>query len=87
MKTYAGKTVEEVLIDKTAKIGEKLSIRRFVRFETTEGLVEKYIHGDGKIGVLVDMPAGNETLAKDICMQIGGTDEGSCKCMSFGKKL
>ena len=46
-----------------------MSIRRFERFETT-GLVEKYIHGDGKIGVLVELENGDSELAKDICMQI-----------------
>ena len=64
-----GKTVNEVLTDKIATIGENMSIRRFVRYEST-GLVGTYIHGDGKIGVMVDMPKGTETLAKDICMQI-----------------
>lgn len=64
-----GKTVKEVLTDKIATIGENMSIRRFVRYEST-GLVGSYIHGDGKIGVLVDMPKGDDTLAKDICMQI-----------------
>ena len=66
----AGKKVSEVLIDKTAKIGEKLSIRRFTRYETTDGLIEKYIHGDGKIAVLVNLKGGDSNLAKDICMQI-----------------
>ena len=66
----SGKKVSEVLIDETAKIGEKLSIRRFVRFETTDGLIEKYIHGDGKIAVLVNLKGGDSNLAKDICMQI-----------------
>lgn len=65
----AGKTVKEVLTDKIATIGENLTIRRFARFEST-GLVEKYIHGDGKIGVLVELENGNDELAKDICMQI-----------------
>ena len=64
-----GKTVGEVLTDKIATIGENMSIRRFERFEST-GLVEKYIHGDGKIGVLVELEGGDEVLAKDICMQI-----------------
>ena len=64
-----GKTVNEVLTDKIATIGENMSIRRFVRYEST-GLVGTYIHGDGKIGVMVDMPKGTETLAKDVCMQI-----------------
>ena len=65
----AGKTVKEVLTDKIAKIGENMNIRRFARFES-EGLVEKYIHGDGKIAVLVNMKSGDKEVAKDICMQI-----------------
>lgn len=43
----AGKTVGEVLTGKIATIGENMSIRRFERFETN-GLIESYIHGDGK---------------------------------------
>ena len=66
----AGKTVQGVLVDKIATIGENMNIRRFERFETTDGMIEKYIHGDGKIAVLVNMTSGDETLAKDICMQI-----------------
>ena len=67
--TVEGKTVNEVLIDKIATIGENMSIRRFARFES-QGLVEKYIHGDGKIAVLVNMTNANKELAKDVCMQI-----------------
>lgn len=65
----AGKTVNEALIGKIATIGENLSIRRFARFES-KGLIEKYIHGDGKIAVLVNMTKGEKELAKDLCMQI-----------------
>ena len=68
--SVAGKTVQEVLIDKIATIGENMSIRRFNRFETTDGTVEKYIHGEGKIAVLVNMKNADTVLAKDICMQI-----------------
>ena len=46
-----------------------MSIRRFERFESN-GLIESYIHGDGKIGVLVELEGGDSTLAKDVCMQI-----------------
>ena len=63
------KTVGEVLTDKIAKIGENMSIRRFARFESN-GLIEKYIHGDGKIGVLVELNGGDSEVAKDVCMQI-----------------
>ena len=65
----AGKTVKDVLTDKIAKIGENMNIRRFVRFES-DGLIEKYIHGDGKIAVLVNMKGGDNEVAKDVCMQI-----------------
>ena len=65
----SAKTVQEVLTGKIATIGENITIRRFERFESN-GLVEKYIHGDGKIGVLVELENGDKELAKDICMQI-----------------
>ena len=67
--TEAGKTVQEVLTNKIATIGENMSIRRFVRFESN-GIVGSYIHGEGKIGVLVDMENATPELAKDICLQI-----------------
>lgn len=63
------KTVKEVLTEKIATIGENMTIRRFERFES-EGLVESYIHGAGKIAVLVDFAKGETELAKDVCMQI-----------------
>ncbi len=66
----AGKTVGDVLTSKIATIGENMSIRRFERFETQNGMVATYIHGDGKIAVLVEMENADETLAKDVCMQI-----------------
>ena len=65
----AGKTVNEALVGKIATIGENLSIRRFARFESN-GLLESYIHGDGKIAVLIDMAKGDKEVAKDLCMQI-----------------
>ena len=65
-----GKTVSEVLTNKIATIGENMTIRRFERFETENGRVATYIHGDGKIAVLVEMENSDELLAKDVCMQI-----------------
>jgi len=63
------KTVKEVLTDKIAKIGENMSIRRFTRL-TSEGTIVSYIHGDGKIAVLVDLANGTEEVGKDVCLQI-----------------
>ncbi len=65
----SSKTIQDILTDKIATIGENMSIRRFVRYEST-GIVGSYIHGDGKIGVLVDCPKGSEDVARDVCMQI-----------------
>ncbi len=63
------KTVSEVLTELIATIGENMSVRRFARF-TSNGRVQSYIHGEGKIGVLVSMEGGDEEVAKDVCMQI-----------------
>ena len=63
------KTVKEVLTNKIATIGENMSIRRFARLES-DNLVESYIHGEGKIAVLISLAKGDKTLAKDLCMQI-----------------
>ena len=67
--TEPDKTVNEVLTNKIATIGENMSIRRFERFETNN-LLQSYIHGDGKIAVLVELENGTPELAKDICLQI-----------------
>lgn len=69
-----GKTLNEVLNDRIATIGEKLDVRRFAKL-TTEGQVAGYIHGGGRIGVLVEMitdAKDAEVLAmgKDIAMQV-----------------
>lgn len=69
-----GIALGEVQKNKIAKIGEKLDIRRFERV-STEGQVGGYIHGGGKIGVLVELAttARDEkviSLAKDIAMQV-----------------
>ena len=65
-------TVEEMLREKVLTIGENMNIRRFQRFE---GNVSTYVHGGGKIGVLVnfDTDAAKDEIAqmaKNVCMQI-----------------
>ena len=47
------KTVSEALVEKIAVIGEKLSIRRFQKVEVENGTLVSYIHGGGRIGVIV----------------------------------
>lgn len=48
------KTVKDALVDKIATIGEKLSIRRFAKVKAENGCVVTYIHGGGRIGVIVE---------------------------------
>ena len=65
-----GKKVSEVITEAVASIGEKISLRRFARYEIADGRIASYIHMGGKIGILVDMTGGTEELGKDIAMQI-----------------
>ncbi len=67
---YGGKTVEEARTELVGKMGENMSIRRFVRLGA-QGRFASYIHG-GKIGVLVDV-TGDEALARDIAMHIAAS--------------
>ena len=47
-------TVNEALVAKVARIGEKLSIRRFEKVVAENGCVVSYVHGGGRIGVIVE---------------------------------
>ena len=64
-----GKTIEEVLKEKIASIGEKITVRRFVRYE---GNAATYVH-NGKIGVLLETDKADAALAKDICLHIASS--------------
>lgn len=69
------RTVQEVLTDKIAKIGENMSIRRFKTVEVQNGSVVSYIHGGGKISVVVALEsegdkAALDELGKDLAMQV-----------------
>ena len=61
-----GKTVADIIKEKIASIGEKITFRRFVRIE---GSTASYIH-NGKIGVLLETDKKDEALMKDICLHI-----------------
>lgn len=50
----ASKTVKDALVDKVAVIGENLSIRRFEKVVANDGCVVTYVHGGGRIGVIVE---------------------------------
>ena len=65
---------EQDVISATAKIGEKIAIRRFEKFTTDGGVIESYIHMGGKVGVLVELVGctcdGAKELAHDIALQV-----------------
>ena len=64
-----GKKIADVIKEKIVSIGEKITVRRFVRYE---GNTATYIH-NGKIGVLLSTNVANEALAKDICLHIASS--------------
>jgi elongation factor Ts len=68
----AGTTVDEYRKALIGRIGENMSIRRFARIEA-QGKIASYLHGGAKIGVLVDLVGGDETLAKDLAMHIAAS--------------
>ena len=69
-------TIADVITAKVAKIGEKITIRRFERYELKENsIVDTYIHLGGKVGVMVEVTAPEKTpelveAVHDICLQI-----------------
>ncbi len=70
----ASKTVSDLVSEATVAIGEKISIRRFARYETT-GVVSTYIHMGGKVGVLVEVSTDKQddeikVFAHDLALQI-----------------
>ena len=78
----SGKTVATVVQEGIASLGENMSLSRFERFEAEaggKGQVVSYIHGEGKVGVLIDIAVGNasaiqndafKAFAKDLTMHV-----------------
>jgi elongation factor Ts len=81
---YGGKSVEEARTELVGKIGENMSIRRFVRL-AAQGKFASYIHGS-KIGVLVDV-SGDEAIAKDIAMHIAASKPKSLDASGVSQEL
>ena len=62
-------TINDIIIAKTAKIGEKLSFRRFEKVEKTDTQnFGSYIHMGGKIAVLITLEVANNEVAKEVAM-------------------
>lgn len=68
-------TVKDAVTALIAKLGENMSVRRFQKFSIENGVVQSYIHGGGRIGVLVELACEKQDdvlikIAKDVAMQI-----------------
>ena len=73
------KTVNDMIGEATASIGEKISVRRFARFEAQDGMVDTYIHMGGRIGVMVQLACAEvtdevKTMSHDLVMHIAAAN-------------
>jgi elongation factor Ts len=79
-------TVESTRAALVGKIGENMTIRRFVRFEA-KGKLVSYIHGGAKVGVVVDVVGGDEQLGKDLAMHIAASKPKSLDASGVSAEL
>jgi elongation factor Ts len=91
-----GETVESIITDAIHTIGENIQISRFVYRTAADGAISSYIHGGGRLGVLVRFKLGDEaiaatdefkTLAKDIAMQIAAANPGAVTRDDFAEDV
>ena len=78
-----GKKIEDIIKEKVATIGEKITVRRF---EIVEGNPATYIH-NGKIGVLLNTDKADEVIGKDICLHIASNAPDSFQEKKFLNQL
>ena len=70
-----GETVGDAATQLVATLKENIQVRRFARWTARPGeRFASYVHGNGRIGVLVGVPGGDETLGKDLAMHIAASD-------------
>ena len=79
-------TVESTRSALVGKIGENMTLRRFVRVEA-KGRLASYVHGGSKIGVLVDLVGGDEQLGRDIAMHIAASKPKSLDASGVSAEL
>lgn len=75
--SQAGKTVSEALTESVATIGENMVLRRLMTYEAAAGgIVSAYVHGEGRIGVLVEIEgsAAAASVAKDVAMHVAAVN-------------
>jgi elongation factor Ts len=79
-------TVETTRTALVGKIGENMTIRRFVRMEA-KGRLTSYVHGGAKIGVVIDVVGGDEQLGKDLAMHIAASKPQSLDASGVSAEL
>ena len=72
---YEGSTIADMITAKVATIGEKITVRRFFRYQAEHGMVDTYIHMGGKVGVIVELKCDEvsdavKEVAHDVALQI-----------------
>ncbi len=68
-------TVAVAVAQLVSTLKENIQVRRFARLVPKPGeKFSSYVHGNGRIGVLVGIPGGDETLAKDVAMHVAASD-------------
>ena len=69
----SGQSIETSRQELIAKIGENISVRRFINIAAGEGIVSTYLHGN-RIGVMVHLEGGDDALGRDIAMHIAASN-------------
>lgn len=72
-------SIKDAVTALIAKLGENMNLRRFEKFAIDNGVIQSYIHGNGRIGVLVELACNSESpvlleVAKDLCMQVAAAN-------------
>jgi len=72
---YENGTIADFITAKVATIGEKITVRRFARYQAKDSIVDTYIHMGGKVGVMVEIACAEATdavkeVAHDVALQI-----------------
>jgi elongation factor Ts len=71
----ASETVSDAVSHLVAKLGENLGVRRFARLTPRRSeRFWSYVHGNGRIGVIVGLSAGDETLGRDLAMHVAASE-------------
>jgi elongation factor Ts len=94
--TIDGQTVEDLIIEAIHIIGENIQVSRFVRRSVASGAISSYLHGGGRLGILVQFSLGTpataqtdefKTLAKDIAMQVAASNPGAIARENFSSEV